>query len=267
MGGFPEVVSEDFAFAMRARSIGQHGALVDSVRSQESHPKDFGAFVTRWAKFTGGAAELLRFYYPRFLLGKAGSFTERYDAGLLLVTFALLPLYLVNLFLSAYLCHRFHESGVVVPARPLSFLFLTMLLISASMGVSVTPNVFDACRFWFWSYAVYMAALPSAAGRLIWHLFFRPEFDRTPKGTARSARFPVTGAMTVLLGWLALTAAWQWWSPFRLVLASAGIAFVSFPLYRYLHQRQSIIGSVARSLVYAPGLTFLVAFREMWLWH
>jgi cellulose synthase/poly-beta-1,6-N-acetylglucosamine synthase-like glycosyltransferase len=264
--GFPEAVSEDFAFALRVRSSGALGVLLDDVRSRESHPKDFGAFLTRWGKFAGGAAEILRCHYPSFLFGRRGSFTERFDAAMLLATYALMPLYLANLFLSAYLCHRFYLEQIAVPSRSLSFAFLAILVVSFSTGFSVARNPWHAIRFWFWSYAVYMAALPTAAGRFVWHLIQRPGFHRTPKGNALSSAFPVMGAATIGFGAVAIAAALAWPSPFRFILASAGIAFASFPLYAALHA-ETPRGWFARIIVYVPGLTFLIGFREMCLWR
>ena len=52
-GRFPRVVSEDFAFAIRARRKGLYGVYVDDAAAWESYPRDFGAFLVRLKKFAG----------------------------------------------------------------------------------------------------------------------------------------------------------------------------------------------------------------------
>ena len=58
-GGFPELVSEDLAFALRAREAGWRGRFADDVVCYEEFPEDVRAFRVRHMKWTRGTCEFL----------------------------------------------------------------------------------------------------------------------------------------------------------------------------------------------------------------
>jgi len=100
MGGFPEVVSEDIAFAARARELGYHGVFERDVVAEESFPRDYTSFLKREVKVVKGTLQ--------FLLGPARSFfssprvtvIEKLDLlGSALVLF--LPLFFMGFVISA----------------------------------------------------------------------------------------------------------------------------------------------------------------------
>ncbi|MFT4923573.1 MAG: cellulose synthase/poly-beta-1,6-N-acetylglucosamine synthase-like glycosyltransferase, partial [Haloarculaceae archaeon] len=59
IGGFPEIVSEDLAFATRARRHGYKGVFAPEVDCLEDFPPDFRAFRRRHKKWTGGSIEYI----------------------------------------------------------------------------------------------------------------------------------------------------------------------------------------------------------------
>ena len=264
LGGFPELVSEDYAFALRASGRGIRGIYLEKIRSDESFPRDFGAFTVRLCKFAGGSAELLRREVGGFLLSRA-TWTEKLDFVMLLLWYPLLPLLLFNGFLSAYVCHRWWILGVSALHPVLPYLFLLMFFLIFPVLRSEARGWLHAVRYWFWAVAVYSATLPIAAWRFLLHLFKQPVFVRTPKGADEASGFIAAAVVMPVLGLLAIGLSILWWSPFSPVLASYGTAYASFPIYRYLH-RLSLIGKVARTLVMAPGALLLVALYTMWFW-
>lgn len=58
-GGFPELVSEDLAFALRAREAGWRGRFADDVVCYEEFPENVRAFRVRHMKWTRGTCEFL----------------------------------------------------------------------------------------------------------------------------------------------------------------------------------------------------------------
>lgn len=66
-GGFPQLVSEDLAFAIAAREKGWRGQFAEDVICHESFPQDMRAFRIRHMKWTRGTCE---FFYRKlgFLL-------------------------------------------------------------------------------------------------------------------------------------------------------------------------------------------------------
>lgn len=264
LGGFPEVVSEDYAFSLRARNEGFFGVYQESVRSTEAFPKDFGAFIVRLRKFSSGSAELFRREVGAFLKGRA-SLTEKLDFIMLLAWFPALPLIVANGFLSGYVCGRWWEGGIRALHPVLPYLFLAMFFGSIGIIASVTDRLSDALRYWFWAMAVYGAAMPVAAWNFLIHLLRKPRFHTTPKGDAKSPRLVLASCCSVLLGLCAVLLAYKWLSPFSPVLAANGMAYLSFPLYLAL-DRSGPIGWLARRIVWAPGLLFVTALWTMWYW-
>jgi cellulose synthase/poly-beta-1,6-N-acetylglucosamine synthase-like glycosyltransferase len=263
--GFPHRVSEDYAFTLKANQHGYHGERIDHVRSWEVYPHDFGAFLVRFSKFARGAAELLRLSFPCFLKAQ-GSVTEKWDALMLIGTYALMPLIVVNVFLSTFLCRQLWSQQYSVLEPRLPYLFLGMALLSFPVLMSINPLVGRAVQHWFWAFAVYTGALPLAAGNFLVHLVKQPVFRPTPKPGQESPRFRTTTILTILLGLAGIILAWHWWSPFSFILAAAASAWLLFPSHFFLHVESSWPARLARTLVYVPGLTFLCGLFAMWLW-
>jgi len=201
LGGFPLVVSEDFAFAMQAAARGQYGERVEQVRSGEAYPKDFPAFLVRITKFASGAAELLCSRFWKFAFDRLTSraMVEAYDAGMLLATYAFVPLILFNVLLSAYTCSRLWVQGAELLAPGLSYLFLGMFFVSFAVSVSVSPSAAHAARHWFWAFGVYSSAMPLVGYSFVRALFRKPAFLPTPKFGHDSPAFAWTGAVSYLL--------------------------------------------------------------------
>jgi cellulose synthase/poly-beta-1,6-N-acetylglucosamine synthase-like glycosyltransferase len=57
IGGFPEIVSEDLAFSLRARQAGWHGIFAEDVICYEEFPETIRAFRVRHMKWTRGTCE------------------------------------------------------------------------------------------------------------------------------------------------------------------------------------------------------------------
>ncbi len=264
LGGFPAVVSEDYAFALAVSGSGRRGIYLEEIRSSEAFPRDFNAFVVRLRKFAGGSAELITTVVWRFLRGRA-AVVEKLDFVMLLLWYPLLPLLLLNGFLSAYVCHHWWELRVSALDPILPYLFLSMFLLTIPVIVSGARSTGSAIRYWFWSTAVYTAAIPTASWHFLVHLFRRPVFERTPKREGDAPRLVLAGAMTALLGLLAIALSLLWWSPFTPLLAAYGTAYAAFPIFPALH-RQGVTGRLARLVVLVPGLLVLLALYTMWVW-
>jgi hypothetical protein len=262
LGGFPELVMEDFGFAFLASARGMYGVYARSVHCWESFPKDFDAFVVRLGKSAGGAAEFVCKNLRHFHRSHA-RWVETLDLVALLLWYPLMPLLVVNSFLSAYVCYHLWVRNIAILHPILPFLFLGMYLSTNLVYLSVTSNAYAALRHWFWAAAVYGATLPLASWRFCKHLFVAPTFERTPKGAdkAPGLRWPAT--LTALLGVLALLVSWYWWSPFSPLLAAQGVSYLCFPIYRYL-TKPTLLGTLIRIAAWVPGLLLLAGLYSMW---
>lgn len=79
IGGFPELVSEDLAFALRIRAHGWHGHFADDVICYEDFPEDVRAFRVRHMKWTRGTCEFLVKEMPRALRSRRIPLVEKLD--------------------------------------------------------------------------------------------------------------------------------------------------------------------------------------------
>lgn len=78
-GGFPELVSEDLAFALRAREAGWRGRFAEDVVCYEEFPEDVRAFRVRHMKWTRGTCEFLIRETGRLLRSRRISWVEKLD--------------------------------------------------------------------------------------------------------------------------------------------------------------------------------------------
>lgn len=264
---FPEVVSEDFALSVELRNQDYLGVYSETIFSWEAFPPTFSAFLVRFRKFAGGTAELYRQFLKSFLFGRA-TFTEKIDFLMIVGWYLLMPLILLNGFLSAYVCHRLWEMKISALHPFLPYVFISMALLPIPVIYSVTPTIWHAIQHWFWTSAVYGACLPLASLRFLTHLILgkKPHFDRTPKDTSHESIDNFSILLMVVLGAISIGIGYRWYSPFSPILFGMGISYVCFPLYPFLNST-NMLGVLARLLVFLPGVLYLYALWEMWRWQ
>lgn len=113
VGGFPELVSEDLAFALRIRERGWRGVFAEDVVCWEDFPETIRAFRIRHMKWTRGTCEFLFREMRRALFSPRLSLVEKLDVlfptlNLPFALFYFLFLVDANLLLAA-LFSRAHE--------------------------------------------------------------------------------------------------------------------------------------------------------------
>ncbi|MEO6488379.1 MAG: glycosyltransferase family 2 protein [Ferruginibacter sp.] len=79
VGGFPEIVSEDLAFAIRIREKGYRGRFAKEVVCYEDFPTDIRAFRIRHMKWTRGNCEFLGKEGMRLIKSKYITLAEKLD--------------------------------------------------------------------------------------------------------------------------------------------------------------------------------------------
>jgi len=264
IGRFPEIVSEDFGFALNAANKRQRGKYLEDVISYEEFPSDFGSFMIRLKKFASGTAELSRSGVFTFLLGSA-KIVEKWDFIMMLFWYILTPFVVLNGFLGAFVTFRLCEEGLPFLHPVLPYLYTFMLFGILALQVSVTDKFAATVRFYFWSSAIYTAALPIAGWSFFKHLFSKPAFVTTPKNN-EEGKLPVReSVLMVLLGLTAMICAIKWFSPFSPILIGQGFAYLCFPLYRKLNSNH-FLGKFSRLIVMLPGISMLLALLAVWLW-
>lgn len=79
VGGFPEVVSEDLAYAIAIREQGYYGTFASDVTCFEEFPETVRAFRVRHVKWTRGTCEFLHRYGAGLLRSTRISWSEKLD--------------------------------------------------------------------------------------------------------------------------------------------------------------------------------------------
>jgi cellulose synthase/poly-beta-1,6-N-acetylglucosamine synthase-like glycosyltransferase len=79
VGGFPEVVSEDIAYAIRLKDEGWYGRFAEDLTCYEEFPESVRSFRIRHMKWTRGTCELLATELKRLFLSKKISLVEKLD--------------------------------------------------------------------------------------------------------------------------------------------------------------------------------------------
>jgi cellulose synthase/poly-beta-1,6-N-acetylglucosamine synthase-like glycosyltransferase len=79
VSGFPEIVSEDLAYAIAVRERGFHGFFAEDVVCVEEFPSSVRAFRIRHAKWTRGTCEFLVKWTGRLLRARRITIAEKLD--------------------------------------------------------------------------------------------------------------------------------------------------------------------------------------------
>ena len=78
-GGFPEIVSEDLAYAIALREQGFYGVFAEDVMCVEAFPETVRAFRIRHVKWTRGTCEFLHRWGPRLIKSRRIPLIEKLD--------------------------------------------------------------------------------------------------------------------------------------------------------------------------------------------
>jgi len=127
VGGFPEVVSEDLAYAIAIREQGYYGTFAGDVTCFEEFPETVRSFRVRHVKWTRGTCEFLHRYGLDLLRSRRMSWSEKLD---ILFPTANLP---VTLFFFAYMV----LAAIVLPLAIGQQQILTIETFRGSLEVPV----------------------------------------------------------------------------------------------------------------------------------
>lgn len=262
IGGFPEIVSEDFAFSMRAINSNFKGVYLKDVISNETFPYDFGCFLVRLKKFSGGSSELMRKEFFQFW-GRSASLVEKWDLSLMLLGYIVMPLLTINGFVSAYVSNRLWVEYYPYINPLLPYIYASLFFTTYAMIRSVKREQNSSLQFYFWSTAIYISVMPIASWEFFKGLFIKPTFRTTPKNQAKVKLKVAESIFMVLLGLGALACSKIWFSPFSPYLAGQGVAYLSFPLFHFLCD-DTVVGKVSRIIIYLPGIFMIYALFNFW---
>ena len=151
-GGFPEIVSEDLAYAIAIRERGYYGAFAEDVTCMEEFPSSVRAFRVRHVKWTRGTCEFLHRFAKRLVLSKNISLPEKLD---ILFPTANLPL---TLFFFLFMI----MTSIVLPMSIGERTVMTLELGGGSLQLPVVRMPVEMNVLYTWDfYAMTLLALVS----------------------------------------------------------------------------------------------------------
>jgi cellulose synthase/poly-beta-1,6-N-acetylglucosamine synthase-like glycosyltransferase len=285
VGGFPEIVSEDIAFAAKARELGFYGMFLKDVVAEEAFPNNYQSFLRREVKVVKGTLQ--------FILGPARSFfrsgnvTVTEKADLLASTFVLfLPIvFLVYLIIANVILPvalAYHRTSItplgtssldqlLKNVEPLGtgirelwswdFYLLTVLTILAPLVYQVKVFLRSPTRMLRYaarSTAVFLSIVPSVAWEAILYVWkkrveFLPTGDQTE---AKVARTPERGIFSGTFGALLFVSS----------LLTGNIALLTIALSFILHPILLRIGWNSpglRVITLVPFIFFVAVFSSI----
>jgi len=127
VGGFPEVVSEDLAYAIAIREQGYYGTFASDITCLEEFPESVRAFRVRHVKWTRGTCEFLHRYGIDLFRSSRISWSEKFD---ILFPTANLP---ITLFFFGYML----MAAIVLPIAIGERSVLTFELWSGTIQIPV----------------------------------------------------------------------------------------------------------------------------------
>ncbi|MCB0839840.1 MAG: glycosyltransferase, partial [Bacteroidetes bacterium] len=135
IGGFPDIVSEDLGFAIRAREIGYRGRFVEEVICYEDFPDTVRNFRVRHMKWTRGTCEFLYKESIRLIRSKKITWMEKLD-----ILFPTMNLPLTLLYFLFMLNANLLMPVIFGVERPLTFAFQEM---EAVIPIYALPQGFN----------------------------------------------------------------------------------------------------------------------------
>ncbi|MCB1085867.1 MAG: glycosyltransferase [Verrucomicrobiae bacterium] len=269
-GGFPAVVSEDYAFAIRLRSLGFQGVVWQGSTVRESYPNSFKALFRRLSKFSSGTGELFRYLKKEATFSRSGVITasEKFDALMQLGIYVINPIALLNVFVFGWLSGRSEWMNPILVPPLLPYLFLTLTLWAVSFLPTGSPRFGEIFRYWSTASTVYLSLSPAVAFAFVRGLIKGARFDPTHGRTSNAASLParefrLAMIFTPILGIGALLLGSTCDSPFRWVIAGHGISYLLFPIGP-LFNREDFLGSICRGLFVIPTVCFILALVALY---
>ena len=140
VNGFPELVSEDLAYAIAIRELGYYGTFADDVVCKEDFPDSVRAFRVRHIKWTRGTCEFLAQCMGWLVKSKNISLVEKLDI--------LFPT--VNLPMTFFFFLFMINSGIVMPLTMGQHQDVTFVLSGSEYAFPMLtlPDVFNKLYHW-----------------------------------------------------------------------------------------------------------------------
>jgi hypothetical protein len=264
-GRFPEVVTEDLAFAMMALAQGYQGRFSANPSGEESFPQTYSALKQKYIRIVAGTVESLRRYGPTLLRSPRASWVEKLDAFLTFSTCYLPVIILMSVAGGMVFSHLAGGSGYVKVQGWLLALYLVgpqTPILALLKRAFAEPKRY--LRFVVVASVVYSSLVPSLAWTAIRQTFLSPGCSFVPTGAA--AKVPerlLSHARTIAAGLMLIGFAAVVGSPVLVPTVVFGLMIAIGPL-QTLSAGVTASGSLVRWSVLVPYAVLVSGLLMEW---
>ncbi len=154
IGGFPEIVSEDLAYAIRLRDAGWYGKFVEDITCYEEFPESVRSFRIRHMKWTRGTCEFLVTESKRWILSKNISLLEKLD-----IFFPVMNLPFAVIFFPFVICASLFIPNIWNYSYPVNTMGYGRELIFATSSSKVIYDIFGGPDFFLINLLTFIAPI------------------------------------------------------------------------------------------------------------
>lgn len=191
IGGFPEIVSEDLAYAIRLLDQGWYGRFAEDITCYEEFPETVRAFRIRHMKWTRGTCEILVTEAKRIIFSRKIPLIEKLDILLSTTNLLLSVLLLFAFFLLSFVPSIFNDVDATNVVYHFDFFLINLLILFAPsfcFVLELASRPFHLFRFLCYSSFLYGGLGPLSAIGVVAYII------------TRRATFFATGDRVVPLG-------------------------------------------------------------------
>jgi cellulose synthase/poly-beta-1,6-N-acetylglucosamine synthase-like glycosyltransferase len=152
IGGFPEIVSEDLAYAIRLKDQGWYGEFAEDIICYEEFPESVRSFRIRHMKWTRGTCEFLATELKRLILSKNISLVEKLD-----IFFPVMNLPFSVIFLSFVICASVFIPDIWSYSDPVNAMGNGQEFVFATGSSKVIYDVFFGPDFFLINFLTFIA--------------------------------------------------------------------------------------------------------------
>ena len=266
IGGFPEIVAEDLAFASRALANGFRGIFISEVRAEESFPETYKAFLTMNLKITSGTIEYFKREFRNILFSSSATYTEKIDIVLTFSSWFFGIVALLNLFTGILLSYVYKIEG----NRELETWIYILYFISPftpviPMIINILRSPWKYFRYFLMASMAYGSAVPAIAIRTLQNIFNTkiPTFNVTG-AAAREKQHLLEYRWSLSIGLFFLFLSLILRPPGYEASVCFSLIFILGPFLIY-YERKDFLGYLSRISVYIPLIVFvsLLLFNKL----
>ncbi|HXD30969.1 MAG TPA: glycosyltransferase family 2 protein [Pyrinomonadaceae bacterium] len=253
IGGFPEMTSEDLAFASRALAAGYRGVYAEEVVAREAFPPSYTALLRKYRRVVEGTIEYFTREFPRLVRSPQATWTEKVDLFITYSSCFMGLVWMINLVGGLILIRAYAKVGYTRLEPWLMLLYLAgPFLPVAPLVIHIAKEPRKYVQLFFAGAITYASLLPSLALRALVQLLGSriPSFEPTGK-IARQRQRRVEPLLISMTGAVVFSLAMVSHSSSYVPSAGIGLMLILGPLLCFA-EVSNVFGIIVRNCGLIP---------------